>query len=159
MPRGNFCVLFTWRSYLGKAGYPASQSCPGATKKSCEDRVTSVRPCTEAKLTPGSVSCPGIMWTGPKIIRNRCNLIIFTDSKDAYCHPMCAFFLSLPAVNKFFRVTLCGAPPDNVWKKKQTVINIISLDRKFIRVRINLHISKIYRCHDFLIDFHKMVDI
>ena len=33
--------------------------------------VTSVRPCTEAKLTPGSVSCPGamscpgIMWTGP----------------------------------------------------------------------------------------------
>ena len=34
--------------------------------------VTGVRPCTEAKLTPGSVSCPGamscpgIMWTGPK---------------------------------------------------------------------------------------------
>ena len=33
--------------------------------------VTGVRPCTEAKLTPGSVSCPGamscpgIMWTGP----------------------------------------------------------------------------------------------
>ena len=36
--------------------------------------VTGVRPCTEAKLTPGSVSCPGamscpgIMWTGPKFI-------------------------------------------------------------------------------------------
>ena len=34
--------------------------------------VTGVRPCTEAKLTPGSVSCPGamscpgIMWTGPR---------------------------------------------------------------------------------------------
>ena len=34
--------------------------------------VTDVRPCTEGKLTPGSVSCPeamscpGIMWTGPK---------------------------------------------------------------------------------------------
>ena len=34
--------------------------------------VTGVRPCTEAKLTPGSVSCPGamsfpgIMWTGPQ---------------------------------------------------------------------------------------------
>ena len=34
--------------------------------------VTGVRPCTEAKLTPGSLSCPGamscpgIMWTGPK---------------------------------------------------------------------------------------------
>ena len=34
--------------------------------------VTGVRPCTEAKLTPGSVSypgamsCPGFMWTGPK---------------------------------------------------------------------------------------------
>ena len=33
--------------------------------------VTGVRPCTEAKLSPGSVSCPGamscpgIMWTGP----------------------------------------------------------------------------------------------
>ena len=33
--------------------------------------VAGVRPCTEAKLTPGSVSCigamscPGIMWTGP----------------------------------------------------------------------------------------------
>ena len=33
--------------------------------------VTGVRPCTETKLTPGSVSCPGvmscpgIMWTGP----------------------------------------------------------------------------------------------
>ena len=33
--------------------------------------VTGVRPCTEAKLTPGSVSCPGamscpgFMWTGP----------------------------------------------------------------------------------------------
>ena len=33
--------------------------------------VTSVKPCTESKLTPGSVSCPGamscpgIMWTGP----------------------------------------------------------------------------------------------
>ena len=37
--------------------------------------VTGVRPCTEAKLTPGSVSCPGamscpgIMWTGPKSSR------------------------------------------------------------------------------------------
>ena len=34
--------------------------------------VTGVRPCTEAKLTPGSVSCcgamscPGITWTGPQ---------------------------------------------------------------------------------------------
>ena len=34
--------------------------------------VTGVRPCTEAKLSPGSVSCPGakscpgFMWTGPK---------------------------------------------------------------------------------------------
>ena len=34
--------------------------------------VTDVRPCTKAKLTPRSVSCPkamscpGIMWTGPK---------------------------------------------------------------------------------------------
>ena len=33
--------------------------------------VTGVRPCTEAKLTPmsvscpGAMSCPGIMWTGP----------------------------------------------------------------------------------------------
>ena len=33
--------------------------------------ITGVRPCTEAKLTPGSVSCPGamgcpaFMWTGP----------------------------------------------------------------------------------------------
>ena len=37
--------------------------------------VTGVRPCTEAKLTPGSLSCPGamscpgIMWTGPKLSR------------------------------------------------------------------------------------------
>ena len=34
--------------------------------------VTGVRPCTEAKLTPrsvscpGAMSCPGIMWTGPR---------------------------------------------------------------------------------------------
>ena len=36
--------------------------------------VIGVRPCTEAKLTPGSVSCPGarscpgIMWTGSKFV-------------------------------------------------------------------------------------------
>ena len=37
--------------------------------------VTGFRPCTESKLTPGSVSCPGamscpgIMWTGPKVTK------------------------------------------------------------------------------------------
>ena len=38
--------------------------------------VTGVRPCTEANLTPGSVSCPGamscpgIMWTGPLSLKD-----------------------------------------------------------------------------------------
>ena len=38
--------------------------------------VTGVRPCTEAKMTPvsvscpGAMSCPGIMWTGPKLLMN-----------------------------------------------------------------------------------------
>ena len=36
------------KSYLGKAGYPVLS-------------VTGVRPCAEAKLTPGSVSCPEAM--------------------------------------------------------------------------------------------------
>ena len=43
------------KSYLGKAG------CPGTKKYSCEQLTTAVKPCTEAKLTPGSVSCPGTM--------------------------------------------------------------------------------------------------
>ena len=55
------------KSYHGKAGYPvlykglpASRSCPGATKNSCEQLQASDR-ATEAKFTPGSLSCPGAM--------------------------------------------------------------------------------------------------
>ena len=39
---------------------PRQGGLPGETKNSCET-VTGVRSCTEAKLTPGSVSCPGAM--------------------------------------------------------------------------------------------------
>ena len=68
-PGGNCCVLFTRRKIT---------SARRVTR--CLQRVTrlskltrgneklmfrGVRPCTEAKLTPGLVSCPGIMWTGP----------------------------------------------------------------------------------------------
>ena len=51
------------KSYIGKAGYPVLS-------------VTGVRPCAEAKLIPGSLSCPramscpGIMRTGPKCCVN-----------------------------------------------------------------------------------------
>ena len=54
--------------------------------------VTDVRLCTEAKLTPGPVSCPGamscpgIMWTGPKCHHTKvvqiikCTCTVFTDN-------------------------------------------------------------------------------
>ena len=61
--------------------------------------VTGVRPCTEAKLTPGSVSCPGamscpgIMWTGPKtqcfiehqLKRNNKEVIAYLRDKHFEC--------------------------------------------------------------------------
>ena len=64
------------KRYLGKAGYPLynTEVAPGQRKLMWT--VTGVRPCTEAKLTPGSVSClgtiscPGIMWTGSQSLLN-----------------------------------------------------------------------------------------
>ena len=48
------------KCHLGKASYlvlyNGSRSCPAARKNSCEQLQTS-----EAKLTPGSVSCPEAM--------------------------------------------------------------------------------------------------
>ena len=63
------------KSYLGKAwcctmGNPPLKLPRGKDKFMWT--VIDVRPCTEAKLTLGSMSCPeamscpGIMWTGPK---------------------------------------------------------------------------------------------
>ena len=59
--------------------------------------VTVVRPCTAAKLTPGSVSCPGaiscpgIMWTGPMMVRT------FRDvSKFASVNPATKPCLEIP---------------------------------------------------------------
>ena len=54
------------KSYLGKAvtrccttGNPPREVALGQGKTHVNS--TGVRPCTEAKLTPGSVSCPGAM--------------------------------------------------------------------------------------------------
>ena len=62
------------KSYLGKAGDPVTHlsKSPRGNEKLMWT-VTGARPCTEAKLTlrsvscPGAMSCPGIMWTGPKL--------------------------------------------------------------------------------------------
>ena len=62
------------KRYLGKASYPVTHlsKSPRGNEKLMWT-VTGTRPCTEARLTPrsvscpGAMSCPGIMWTGPKL--------------------------------------------------------------------------------------------
>ena len=54
------------KSYIGKVGYPPLEVAPVQQKTHVNsDRRQTLH---RGKVTPGSVSCPGIMLTGPKIV-------------------------------------------------------------------------------------------
>ena len=91
--------------------------------------VTGVRPCTEAKLTPasvscpGAVSCPGIMWTGPKAQGSHqppslpsfiyIRELIFNDSNFQHC--------SLQALFTRIRIIIVPFYPEKVSSDRNSI--------------------------------------